>query len=155
MMILMDRLNKILMIKSKKGGESMKKCFFVFFCAVGLLLLAGCGKNANEVKCSKTTTESDTKVTIEVIATLDKNDKISNVSMVYDLGDADTAKTYCDVFKKSEDSKSKNVSCSGTKITFKDLDSFEEDEEEDSKKLVGESKDNFIKAAKEEGFTCK
>ena len=47
------------------------------------------------------------------------------------------------------------ITCDGSKITIKGLDTFEEDEDEDSEKMVGKAKEEFIKEAKEEGYTCK
>ena len=130
----------------------MKKYILsVFF--IGLLIITvGCGKT-NQVKCSKTETEEGEKMTAEVVANLDSNNKIKDVSMTYDFSSKSTAETFCQMFK-SDDSSKKDVTCSGTKITVKNLESFENDEET-SKKFNEMTKDDFVKIAKEDGFTCK
>ena len=91
-------------------------------------------------------------MTVEVTVDFDSSNKATNASMVYDFEDKTLTETFCNLFKESD--QKDNISCSGTKITIKDLDAFE-DEEEDTEKVVGQSKEEVLKAAEEEGFTCK
>lgn len=131
----------------------MKKYLLVLVCAV-LLFVTGCG-NKNQVKCSQSITESGITMKAEVVADLDKDNKITDVSVVYDLGDKSTADSFCSLMKLSIDSsKGQSIDCSGSKITLKGLDSLD-NEEEDSEKVIGQTKDDFVKKATEEGFTCK
>ncbi len=130
----------------------MKKLVIFLCCAVMLLVVTGCGKK-NQVVCSKTAEEEGQKMTVEVTVDFDSSDKATNASMVYDFEDKTLAETFCNLFKESD--QKDNISCSGTKITIKDLDAFEDEEEEDSEKVVGQSKEDVLKTAEEEGFTCK
>ena len=130
----------------------MKKYFLVVLCMVLLFAVTGCGKK--QVKCSRSFTEDGMTMTGEVIADLDGSDKITDVTIVYDIGDQKTADAYCGLMKLGiDESKGQSVSCSGTKITIKGLDSFEETE--DSEKIIGITKDEFVKLAEEDEFTCK
>lgn len=132
----------------------MKKYLLVLVCAL-LLFVTGCG-NKNQVKCTQSATEGGVTMKVEVVADLDQNNKITDVSMTYDLGDKTTADSFCSLLKASVDSeKGQTVKCSGTKITLNGLDSFDEDEDVESEKVIGKTKDEFVNEAIAEGFTCK
>jgi hypothetical protein len=132
----------------------MKKYLLVVLCAAFLFAVTGCG-GKKQVVCTKTEEEDGQKITMQVSADLDKSDKITDVSITYDFGDKEMASTYCELFKSTSD-KSDAVTCDGSKITIKGADNFdEEDETEDSEKIVGKAKADFVKEAEEEGFTCK
>lgn len=134
----------------------MKKYFLVALSAVLLFGVTGCGKKPSQVTCSKTEEEDGQKVTVSVTADLDKDDKITDASITYDFGDKEAASTYCSLFKMGEEEgEESKISCDGSKITIKGLDSFEDEEAEDSEKMAGKTKDAFIKEAQEEGYTCK
>ena len=128
----------------------MKKYYLVVFGIVLLFTVTGCGKN--KIVCSKSETSEGITMSVDVTVNLDKDDKATGASIVYDFGDKTTADTYCEFFKESDDSS--KVDCSGTKITIKDIDAFD-DEEVSSEKIVGKTKDEIIKAAEEDGFKCK
>ena len=130
----------------------MKKFLMTLCCAILLLVATGCGKSS-KIVCSKTETEEGQKMTLEITVNFDSNDKATNASMVYDFEDKTLADTFCNVYKESD--KKDVVSCSGTKIIVKDLDAFEDEEDEDSEKVVGQSKEEVLASAEEEGFTCK
>ncbi len=129
----------------------MKKYFLVVFCALLLFVVTGCG--GKKVTCSQTTTEAGVEMKAEVIADLDDNDKITGATVVYDMGDKTTADQYCSLMKMAEDKeKGVTVECSGSKITIKGMASLDEGEDES---MIGKTKDEFVKEAEKEGFTCK
>ena len=137
----------------------MKKYFLVVFCALLLFVVTGCG-NKNQVVCKATMTESGITMNAEVIGDLDNDNKIKDVTVVYDLNNSETADQYCSLFKMFEDSENGvSVSCSGSKVTIKGLSSMDiSDDDED--KVIGLTKEEFIKKATEENedginFTCK
>ena len=131
----------------------MKKYLLVVFCTLFLVLLAGCGKK-NQVVCSGTLNEGGMTINAEVIANLDKDNKVTDASVVYDLGDSKTAETYCSFFKLMEDSeKGISISCSGSKITITGYAKAAGETEEES--LEGASKEDFIKAMEAQKLTCK
>ena len=128
----------------------MKKYYLMAFCAL-LLLVTGCGKES-QVICSKTETEEGKTMTMEVVVNFDKKDKAKDATFVYNFGDKETTDTFCEVFKKSTDAS--KISCTDTTVTITDIDNMG-DEDVDSKKIAGQDKDEFIKDAIKEGFTCK
>ena len=129
----------------------MKKYFLVFLCAV--LVLTGCGKK-NEVTCSKTVTEDGQTITMSVVAHLDDNQKITTADLVYDFADKTYADSFCSLAKLGGDTS--KVTCDGSKITIKDMDNMSsDDEDDDSEKVAGKTKDDFVKEAKEAGYSCK
>lgn len=130
----------------------MKKYSLIAICAI-LLFAAGCGKK-NQVKCSGKMTEGGMTLKAEIIADLDKNDKISDATVVYELDNKDAAKQYCSIFKLMETSDSGvSVSCSEKKVTIKGLANFNSD---DGETIVGMSKKDFIKQMEqEEKISCK
>ena len=129
----------------------MKKYFLVVFCVMLLFLVTGCG--GKKVTCKQSVNESGIKMDAEVIADLDDNDKVTGATVVYDLGDKDTANSYCSLMKLAEDKeKGVTVECSGSKITIKGMASMDEGEDDS---MIGKTKDEFIKYAEQEGFTCK
>lgn len=95
----------------------------------------------------------------EITADFDANDKLTDATVVYDLGDKKTAEQYCGIFKLfANEAKGIDVSCSGSKITIKGyakMEDAEAEESDDDEKMVGRTKDAFIEAMQAEGFTCK
>lgn len=131
----------------------MKKYFLFVFCAVLLFGVVGCSKK-NQVVCSKTTTEEDISVTEEGVYELDKDNKVTSASGTLTFSDKDTAESYCSMFQADPES-AKYVSCSGKKITIKNLEEFASDEEDEADKIVGLTKDELVKALTEDGYSCK
>ena len=129
----------------------MKKCLLVVTCALLLFLTTGCGKK--QLKCSATVTEDGVTMKGEVIADLDKDDKIEDATIIYTFDDKEQAETYCSFIKLLEDKdKGVLVDCKDNKITITGYANIEDEEGSDG--MVGASKEEFIKAVKEEGFTC-
>ena len=133
----------------------MKKYFLIVFCAL-LLVVTGCG-NKNQVKCTGTTTEGGITVKAEVIADLDNDSKVKDVTAVMDLGNNDTANQFCSLYKMMENSENGvKVSCSGSKITIEGYANIDADEDEEQKQIIGMTKEEFINTmSAEEGVTCK
>lgn len=135
----------------------MKKYLLVVFGA--LLLVTGCGKK-NQVVCTASMSEGGMNMEAEVVGELDKDNKISSVTVTYDLKDKSTADSYCSLFKMATNSeKGVSVECSGTKVIMKGLEGLDTDSDEEDK-VIGLTKEEFIKKAtetEEEGvkFTCK
>ena len=129
----------------------MKKYFLVVFCGALLFLLAGCSSK-NQVVCTVEETEGGITMKGEVLVDFDKNDKLTDATATYDVGDKKTADQYCSFLKLMEDKeKGIEVSCSGTKITIKGFAKIDDEDE----KMVGMSKEDFLKKAKEENMSCK
>ena len=128
----------------------MKKYFLVALCAVLFLAVSGCGSSKNQVSCTRSETEDGITMSLTINADLDSNNKITGGSYVINISDKTLAETYCNLYKES----SKSVTCSGNKITMNGLDSMD-DETNDSEKIVGKTKDEFIEMAKADGYTCK
>lgn len=135
----------------------MKKYYLVVFCALLLFVVVGCSKK-NQVVCTASTTEQGITMDAEVIGDLDADNKITAVTVVYDLHDKKYADQYCSMFKLFEtEGSGVKVNCSGSKITIEGMASMDIDAEEDEK-IIGKTKEEFIAAAQESEdikFTCK
>ena len=138
----------------------MKKFYFVTLCAVLLFVVTGCG-NKNQVVCSASMNEGGMNIKAEVVGQLDKDNKISSVTVSYDLGSKESADQYCQIFKMMENSeKGIKVNCSGSKVIVDGLASMDVDAEDEEDKVIGLTKEEFIKRATETDeagvkFTCK
>ncbi len=133
----------------------MKKYFLVVLCALLLFVVTGCGSK-NELRCTQSMNESGIKMDGEIIAEFDKDDKLVDATVVYDLGDKDTATSWCAMFKMTENKdKGITVDCSGSKITMTGYAKAVEEESEDGEKILGKTKEEFKKYAEAEGMTCK
>ena len=130
----------------------MKKTLVMVFGALLLVSLTGCGAK-NQVKCTSTSTELGMEMKTEVIADLDKDNNIKALSATIDFGSKETANTMCSLYKLSEQ-EGLSVSCSGSKMTIKGYDKMISDEDDDVK-LIGMSKDDFVKGMESQGATCK
>ncbi len=140
----------------------MKKGLLLVFVSVfGLVLLTGCGGSGNKVTCSADLKEGDEKYgTAEITAEFDDSDKVKSVSMVMNLKDEDTAQqvyamfTLANSFTEDESQKI-DAKLDGKKITISNYEAMSSDDEE---KIVGMSKDDFIKkmeADEEMNAKCK
>ena len=130
----------------------MKK---VLFLLPLLLLLTGCG--SNKVTCSAKIEEEGKQYQANIIGNL-KDDKVVSGKMELIFNDKEEAEQYCNLIKAfmgmaSEEEKI-DVKCDGKKMTVDSLD-FDSDSEEE--KLTGRTKDDFIKAVKDQypDATCK
>ena len=133
----------------------MKKYFLVVFCVALLFVVTGCG-NKNQLKCSGEINDSGMNIKAEIIADFDDSDKLTDATVVYDLGTSETADQWCAMFKMMNDAdKGIDVSCSGSKITIKGYAKMMEDEGEES--VIGKTKDEFKTAmeAEVDGISCK
>ena len=125
---------------------------------VGTLLLTGCG---NKVVCSSTVKDGDKTAKIKITANM-KNNKVSSVNAEMNFDSEDTAKQTCSSLElinsfNTDESKKLDFKCKGKKITIKDYDKLGSDDED---KLVGLTKDEFIKkmtenSDEESKVTCK
>ena len=146
----------------------MKKSISIIFSLALLLLITGCGKN--QVVCTANVTENGVAMAAKIVADFDENDKLSDATITYDLGNTETANQYCSLFKLIEDqAKGITIECSGTKVTIKGYAKLQEEDEEvdeddetidedDSESLIGISKEEFIRqmeASEESKFTCR
>ena len=135
----------------------MKKYLLVLGCAVMVFAVAGCSSK-NQLKCTGEMDESGVKMKTEVIADFDKDDKLTDAVVTYDLGDKDTASQYCSFFKLMEDKdKGIIIDCSGSKITIKGYANVisDDEEEEEEESAIGKTKEEFKKLIEVEGVTCK
>ena len=135
----------------------MKNLLKVFFVALFVFVLAGCGNSKNTVTCTAKMNEEGFEATGEVVAEFDSADKLVDATAAYIFNDSTTASTYCSLFKLFEDeSKEITVECNDKKVLIKGFAKLDSEDEEDS--MIGLYKDDFIKLMKENEdgeFTCK
>ena len=124
----------------------MKKYALLVLCAVLLFGLTGCGSSKKQVSCSQKVDEDGVNMTVRMIADLDKDDKITGLSVEYEFASKEVASAYCEIFKADDDS----VSCNGNKITVKGF-----DDEEEAAAIIGKAKDEFISYGQAQGYSCK
>lgn len=127
----------------------MKKYLLFLICAL-LLVVTGCGKK--QLVCSRTGTVEGKTMSFDIVVDLDGNDKATNASLIIDYGDETLAQTMCESSKKTNGDV--NIECSGTKVIMKNMDESA-DQAEDSDDMIGKTKEEIIKVAEEQGFTCK
>lgn len=126
-----------------------KKCALVIFTALLVVLVTGCG--GNKVKCSASVKEGGVSLNAEVVADLDKDNKVSNVAITYAFNDKSTADSYCSLLKMLEDKdKGITVKCDGKKIIINGAASMESEDN-----AIGLKKDEFIKRMEKESYKCK
>ena len=109
----------------------MKKVFGFLFLVAFALVLTGCGKG-NTVTCDM---GSEGKMVVSF-----KDGKVDSAKLEMELESKEIADMYCSI--------DKDAKCNGKKVTM----TMPADELEDVKGLT---KDEFLKAAKEEGLSCK
>ena len=80
----------------------MKKYFLIVVCALLLFVVTGCG-NKNQLKCTGSMEDSGMKIEAEVVADFDENDKLTDATIVYDLGSSETASAWCSIFEYMKD----------------------------------------------------
>ena len=134
----------------------MKKSLLLLLGVLMLVVVTGCGKK-NQVTCSASMSEGGVDMKAEVVADFDKDDKLTDATITYDVSDSKTAETYCALFKLMEDAdKGITVSCSGSKITITGYANIDSSEDEET--IIGVTKEEFKKKMQEndeQKFTCK
>ena len=146
----------------------MKKLYLGAVAGLGsLLVLTGCGGSKNQVKCTAKVDEEGQKATAEVIAELDSNDKIKDATISYEFEDQSAADQFYSMYQmlvgmsdQSEEDLKIDIKKSGKKITISNYAAFEamESEDDDSEKMIGMSKEDFIKkveSGSEDGLNWK
>ena len=118
----------------------MKK--YLLIGIVGLLFLAGCGKNA-DIVCTQDVSESGMNMKATYYGYL-TNDKVSKVEVEMVLEDESIAQLVCRMM--GTDDEEAKVTCNGKKITM----SYEGESE-----VTGISKAEFIQKVEAEGAKCK
>jgi hypothetical protein len=134
----------------------MKKNILLGLGIAGLLLTA-CGSSGDKVVCTGSSEENGQKAEMKITANL-KDGKVDTVDEELTFSDSTTATQYCGIlefansFAESADQKI-DFKCDGNTITIKGI----QDQDEDSKKLSGMTKDEFIEYAKGQSdqITCK
>ena len=79
-----------------------------------LLMVTGCGKK-NQIKCTGMIIDSDSNANTEVVGYFDKNDKLYDVTVIYDFENALSSKYLCALLE-SVDSFKIDYVCKGTKV---------------------------------------
>ncbi len=128
----------------------MKRYILGIILFLSILLLSGCGK---EIVCTKSETADGKTSTVEVKAKFNGSDKLTSASITYDFGDQTSAEQICNLFKESDKYKDMKIDCSGSKIVFKDAIKLLSDEASESAKE--RTREEVIKSAEEDGYTCK
>ena len=131
----------------------MKK--YLLIGVVALLLFTGCGSKNADIVCSGKMTEGNETVEAKYYGYL-KDGKVSRIDVEMTFDKEDTAKQTCQMLElvKSmapEEAKDMKVSCSGKTITVENF----PDNSTGEDKMVGATKEEFIKSAEKEGLTCK
>ena len=133
---------------------------FVF----GVVFLTGCGSSSgggNKVVCTgESPTETGTYKG-EITATI-KDDKVSEVSAVMEFTTEEEATQYVSLLKLAEAFMSEGtdlgISSSGKKVTIKNMTELLKDATDDEGNavtVIGGSKEDFIKYAEAQQYTCK
>ena len=124
-----------------------------YLCLIAIvILLTGCSK---KVTCTNTTKSEEGGLKTEAIATLDKEDKVTDITLNFEFDNKETAELICNTFKDFEESTGVKIKCNDTKIKITNAKSFNIAENDDTLKLIGKAKDTFINRAQDEGFSCK
>lgn len=127
----------------------MRKYALVICCAVLVFLVTGCG--GNKVKCTASVSEGGVSLNAEVIANLDKDNKVDDVTITYNFDDKSTAESYCSIIKMIDNpDKGITVKCDGKKISVHGASSMDADDS-----AIGLTKSEFIERMEKEKFTCK
>ena len=126
----------------------MKKYFLFIFCTFLLFVVTGCGKN--QITCTGTAEEEGVKLDAKVVGTFDKNNKLTDAVVEYELNDEKTAETYCSFIKMMEDKdKGITVECKGKKITVTGYANITDEDDSNDEALLGKSKEEFKKFLEE------
>ncbi len=140
-----------------------KKILGLLGIGCGLLLLTGCGSSGDKVVCTATESEGGMSMTAEVTAKL-KDNKVDSAEAAIVFDSEETASQYYGMLALvesfSEDGKKLGAKLDGKKVTienFANVIEEEADEEEGTEavKVIGESKEDFIKLMEAEGYSCK
>ena len=134
----------------------MKKYFLFAICTLLLVVVTGCGSK-NQLKCTGKMSEGEEEIKAEIIAELDKDDKVTTVTMIEDVGSKEKADQTCAMYNAfaSQMPEGLSVTCSGSKVTIKGYEKMKDDDEEE---IVGQTKEEFKKAIEAESggtITCK
>lgn len=126
---------------------------------VGTLFLTGCG--GNKVVCSSTIKEDGHTYGMKITAKM-KDNKVSSIDAEMNFDTEDSANEMCSTLAlingfTSNDNEKLDYKCSGKKITIKN---YEKLASSDDDKLVGLTKDEFVKTMTEDTsednkVTCK
>ncbi len=134
----------------------------------GLLLLTGCG-SGNKVTCSSEFEESGHKFSSEIVASLDGDNKVKDVSASMTFENADDAEQFYSMYQgildmaKSyggeEEVPKIDIKKEGNKIIIDNFAEFEKmSSDDDSANIIGMTKEDFIKqieSDEEEKWSCK
>ena len=132
---------------------------FVF----GVLFLTGCGSSGNKVVCSGETATDSGTYKGELTATI-KDDKVSEVSAVFEFSTEERSfsKNLINLLKLAEafmaEGSDLGISNSGKKVTVKNMTEMLKDatdEEGNPVTVIGATKEEFIKYAETQQYTCK
>ncbi|MBP5684284.1 MAG: hypothetical protein J6X02_03410 [Bacilli bacterium] len=131
----------------------MKK--YLLIGIVGLLLFTGCGSKKGDIVCTGEMNEGGEKAKTTFYGYL-KDDKITRVDVDMSFDKEETAKAICSTLELTKTyagdlAKDMNVKCSGKTVSIENF----PDEGEGEDRLIGTSKEAFIKGMEAEGMSCK
>ena len=124
----------------------MKKGIIAFAAVVAFGCVTGCGKSKNQVVCTGTATEGGQKYEAKIVANL-KDGKVKDGYVEMKFSDKKTAETMCGFMAMAnsmaeDNSKKIDYKCNGKTLKINSLATLDEDG-----KIVGMTKDEFIKQA--------
>lgn len=124
----------------------MKKGIIVFAAVVTLGFITGCGKNKNQVVCTGKAKENGQSYEVKIVANLKKN-KINDGYMEMKFSNEKTAQSMCGLMAMAngmakKDSDKIDYKCKGKTLKINSLKTLDDDG-----KIIGMTKDEFIKQA--------
>ena len=132
----------------------MKKGLLLILCVL-LLIVTGCGKD-KQVACTGDAI-SDDGVTLHASVTgeLDSNEKVVNIKHEFEFSDVTVANRYCNTLKSLETIRlGTKVTCSDKTIRIEGFDRINVAEPEVGEVVLNQTKNDFIRVAKLEEYTC-
>ena len=133
----------------------MKK--YLLLLVVGLLLVTGCG-NGNEVVCTIKKTENGVTTSAELIAKLEE-DKVVDADIKMTFDNEEMAQAFCAILRlatTTEDGgQSIKLKCKTKTLVMKNLKNLSSDTIDVDTTVFGFTKEEFINAMEEEGYSCK
>ena len=125
----------------------MKKGIITFAAVVAIGFVTGCGGKKNQVVCTGKATENGQTYEAKIVANL-KDDKIKDGYIEMKFSDKKTADSMCGLMAMAnsmaeKDSDKIDYSCKGKTVKINSLKTMD-----DEGKIIGMTKDEFIKQAK-------
>ena len=133
----------------------MKKLYGLLVVVFAVVLLTGCGGSKNGFKCTAKLEENGESAEVEFDVKLDDAEKVKTVDVTFAFESEDYANQMYTMYEwynsMVEEDQKIDVSKSGKKITIKNYEKIQSDEDEEGSmgNIVGLTKDEFKKSLEE------